>query len=96
MGNILMLDSRLTVIKTLAQAGEVLDSVRRQNASLFFDKETFKKARFTPQDGEWTVWEYDESMGIPVEFQPAIRMSYMDAVKRLYQLRKHYNAKWRD
>lgn len=93
---ILVMDTRLTVIKTLTQAGEVLDNVRRQNVALMFDTGVFSKARFTPQGGEWTVWEFDESLSIPVELQPALSLSYMDAVKKLYHLRKHYNAKWRD
>jgi len=94
---ILIMDSTLTVITSMDSARKVLEVVRKQGVQLSFDTGTFSQAFFTPLEAdEWTIWEPDTSMDIPVEFQPSLCTDEDYAVKRLYRLRKYYNRKWRD
>lgn len=81
------------------QAWEILDSVRRQNTYIHFPTGETTYISFTPEQGKGeldvTVHEYDKTSGIPVELQPAIRMEVREAADKLWQVRKHYNAYWR-
>jgi len=94
---LLCLNVNLTVLRSLAQAKEILGEVRRQETTLSFSTSPTERAVFSPQDGgEWSIWEPDTAMGIDPVFQPSMIVDEEIAYKRLFQLRKHYNAKWRD
>jgi hypothetical protein len=95
---LLMMDSRLTVIKKKIDAIQVLQSIRKQGVSLTFRTGRFTEATFRPikDSTDFNIWEPDTSMEIDIVFQPSIQMSQADAMEKLWRLRKHYNRHWRD
>lgn len=98
MMKITIMKHSLTVLKTKAQAKEILETIREQKSELSFHTSNTQKAVFTPIEGstDFTVWEPDVSWGVDPAFQPSFQMSEADAVNRLYTLRKHYNNLWKD
>lgn len=93
----LILNSNLTVLRSMEQAREILKEVRRQETDLVFAISDTTKAHFKPiEHGFYSIWEPNTNMGIDPVFQPSIVVSEAEAVKRLYTLRKHYNKHWRE